>query len=411
MGNVIQFSASNTASAFGDRINLLWVSDLHAFADLAPFNALQAALLDSEDSMMFIDSNVDSTDEHVHAFQKESANDPAMYCNYTCYRDFEHFCQAAPAWIDRDKARRLEKTTLPADFKRDVLGQRSDAKNALFTSDIIEQCKSKYRIPVVDLKALTQGRAYKIGAGLDRAKNLIAGPGGDSTVWTVVAKAAHSESKEPEFFILNQVKFLVNAARSIKSVILEDHKRYGIDNCVLENYETGDLYSWMCESKIPCELISPHDTNQRASFPEMYRIFKEGRFHFPAVLFDFASELGTFSYTRRQNGSYSFGHVTSKFHDDRVYSTNWAIFSLRREVLNLFELDTIQCVNRSAKRHLCFIMGGNLELFCKANCHAYQEIEEMFRQYSLFNEDLRLKLPDFYRAYVKVTGAVIYQSA
>ncbi len=45
LGNTIQYAASAAASMFADRINLLWVSDLHAFADLGAFNALQASLL------------------------------------------------------------------------------------------------------------------------------------------------------------------------------------------------------------------------------------------------------------------------------------------------------------------------------------------------------------------------------
>lgn len=408
--NVIQFSASNTASSFGDRLSLLWVSDLHSFADFAPFNALQAALLDSEDSLLFIDSNTDCTDGVVHSLQKEAKTDKEIFCQYTSYRDFDHFKKLAPAWIDRKKAARLEKTTLPADFKRDVLGQRSDAKNALFSAEIIDACRDRYRVPVDDIQALTKGRAYKIGAGLDRAKSLIAGPRGDFTVWTVVLKVANLTG-EPEYYVLNQHRFLINAAKNIKAVILEDHTRYGLDNVVLENFETADIHAWMIENKIPCELISPHDTNQRASFPEMYRIMKEGRFHFSRDLEIFENELSTFSYTRRQNGSYSFGHAAAKFHDDTVFSVNWAVYSLRREVLNLFELDCIQCDNRSKNRHMCFLMGRGLELHCKEKCPAYREVAEMWRQYRLFNEDSEIRIPDFFHAMVKVTGAVVYQSA
>jgi len=156
--------------------------------------------------------------------------------------------------------------------------------------------------------------------------------------------------------------------------------------------------------------MSAHDTNQAASFPEMYRCFAEGRFHFPDNLKDFQSELSTFSYTRRKNGMYSFGHTSAKFHDDTVYSTNWAIFSLRKEVLNLYELDTIQCFNKTNRRHHCFLMGGNLELFCSKNCAAFQEVEGMFRQFKQFQMDSDLTLPEFFHAYIRVTGAVIYQA-
>jgi len=409
LGNVIQYSASNLAQAFGDKLNLIWLSDYHAVVDLAPFNALQASLIDSENSLLFVDSNIDTTDGPAHSLEKEAKTDDSIYCNLTSYKDFDDFEKRAPVWIDRAKAKRLEKTTLPTDFKRDILGQRSDALNALFSAEIIKQCRSKYKIPVESISDLVQGRAYKVGAGLDRAKNLIAGPRGDSTIWSVVLKVA-SETGEPEYFILNQHKFLINSDKAIKKVILEDHKKYNLNACIFENYETGSLFNYMLEMQIPCELMSAHDTNQAASFPEMYRCFAEGRFHYPESCKDFQSELSTFAYTRRKNGTYSFGHASEKFHDDTVYSTNWAIFSLRKEVLNLYELGTIQCFNKSNRRHMCFLMGGNLELLCGKNCAAFDEIQGMFRQFKAFQMDSELTLPEFFHAYVKVTGAVIYQA-
>ena len=409
LGNQIQYSASNTASAFGDKINLLWISDFHSFEDLGPFNALQAALLDSDDSFCFIDSNVDETGGHVHTLQNEAEADDTMFVNYTCYRHIEHYCKAAPEWIDRKKARRLEKTTLPVDFSRDILGKRTDAKNALFSADLIQNAKSRYRSPVNDIESLVQGRAYKIGGGLDRAKSLIAMGRGDYTVWTVVAKVANPNG-EPEYYILNQHRFKVNAASNIKAVILEDHKRYKIDNMIMENYETADLHAWAIKEGIPCELISAHDNMQNASFPEMFRTFREGRFHFPESLTDFESELSTFSYTRRKNGLYAFGHSNEKFHDDTVYSTNWAIFSLRKEVLSLYELDSVVCVNKSKNRSACLLMGGNLELLCKDRCQAYHELKEMYQQFKNFQMDSDLSMPDFFSGYVKVSGCRIQQA-
>jgi hypothetical protein len=409
LSNQIQFSASNLATSFGDRISVLWASDLHAFVDMGPFNALQASLLDSEDSLCFLDSNIDENNGPVHALEKEAKTDDSIFANYTHYKDFEDFEKHAPVWIDRQKAKRLEKTTLPADFKRDILGQRSDAKNALFSAEIIKQCRSKYQIPVESISNLVKNRAYKVGAGLDRAKSLIAGPRGDHTVWTVVLKVAH-QGGEPEYYLLNQHRFLINSDKHIKKVILQDHKKYRLDNVIFENYEVGSLHAFMIEQKIPVELISAHDTNQAASFPEMYRCFAEGRFHFPESLKEFQSELSTFAYTRRKNGTYSFGHAAEKFHDDTVYSTNWALFSLRREVLNLYEINNIQCFNKSNRRHMCFLMGGGLELFCGRNCAAFQEVEELYRQFKAFQMDSELTLPEFFHAYVKVTGAVIYQA-
>jgi hypothetical protein len=45
-GNTIQSTTVSFGASFGEKLNLLWVSDLHACPDLAPFSAMQSALLD-----------------------------------------------------------------------------------------------------------------------------------------------------------------------------------------------------------------------------------------------------------------------------------------------------------------------------------------------------------------------------
>ena len=411
--SVIQMmSGNNVAAAFGDRIDLLWVSDFHACLDLEPYNALQASLLDSEGSMLLIDSNVDPVDGHVHAIQKEAKGDPSIYASHIQYRDIRHYCKAAPSWIDRAKARRLERTTLPADFKRDILGQRSDAQNSLFPSDVIEVCKSKYHTPVADLEAIARGRSYKIGGGLDRSKSLLGSIAGkDNTIWTTIMKVASHEGGEPEIHVLNQVNVVPNTSKNIKATILKDHQRYGFDNVVLENYEVTDLKGWLDDQRIENELISPQATQQNASFPEFHRIAKEGRLHFPEDMKDLASEMQTFTYTQGRGNTYSFGHSKRKYKDDRVYSLNWAIFSLRAAVMNLYTLGNIQCDNRSQNRAMCFLMGGGLQLACAEHCPAFHEVREQFIQFKQAQLDSELDIPEFFNSYVRVTGAVIYQAA
>jgi len=213
LSNTIQLAPTNLSVSFGDQANLLWVSDLHAAQDLAPFNALQASLLDSEDSLCFIDSNVDTTDGPVHGLQMEAETDPSLFCKYVSYRDFEDFTANAPPWIDRQKAKRLERTTLPVDFKRDILGQRSDAKNSLFTAEIIDRCRDSYKIPILDPKELAGNRKYKTAGALDRAKSLFQTKWSDATIFTSILKMTSPKHNEPEFYILNQTKPSVNTAK------------------------------------------------------------------------------------------------------------------------------------------------------------------------------------------------------
>ncbi len=400
-----------TATAFGDRLNCLWVSDLHASPDLSPFNALQASLLDSEDSLILIDSNVDPTDSHVHSLQKEAASDPTIFARHVCYRDLAEFAEKAPAWIDRGKARRLQRTALPADFKRDILGQRSDAKNALFSTEVIRAARSPYKCPVSDLKELVKGRAYKVGGGLDRAKSLSPLSGGDATCWTCVLKLASLEFGEPEFYILNQTIFNLNTSRSIKKAILADHERYHLDNVVLENYEVTDLAPWLDDVKIPHEILTASEKMQNSAFPEMSRVFREGRFHFSKDLKVFENELKAFVYQAGRAGKYSFGAANSKSHDDTVYSACHAIWSLRDAVLNLYVLGNIQCKNKSPRRQLCYLMGGEKQLLCADYCQAHKQVEAMFQGYKAIKLDSEETIPEFFEARVRFAGARISQAA
>lgn len=412
-GSVIQMQTGvNIATAFGSKSNVIWVSDFHACPDLGPWNAMQASLLDSEGSITLIDSNVDATDQHVHEIQKSAERDETTFCDHIQYTDFNEYSEKAPIWLDRIKAKKLARTTLPTDFARDILGKRLDARNALFPEEIRKLCRVDYKIPIADLSALTQGRNFKIGAALDRAKSLSPAFGSDSTVLSVVLKCASPEHGEAMFTLLDMTVFPFNTSKLIKKAILKAHEAYHIDNLVLENYEITDLAPWLSDMKIPYEIVSATDTAQNSAFPEMYRIFSESRFNYPKDLKRFDSELSTFVYTQRKGGrGYSFGHVSQKFHDDTVYATAWAIYSLRTAIMNLYVLGSFYCKNKSKRRHMCFLMGGNLELLCKESCQAYGEVEAMFREFKQHQFDSELTLPEFYFEKVRHIGARISQAA
>ncbi|MFC1881801.1 hypothetical protein ACFL2S_09945 [Thermodesulfobacteriota bacterium] len=106
--NIIQMGTTNLSGSFGDKLDVLWTSDLHASPDLDPFNAYQAALLDSENSLCLIDSNVDHTDGHVHALQRQAEQDESIFCDHTHFRDLTSYLKSAPPWINRQKAKGSE---------------------------------------------------------------------------------------------------------------------------------------------------------------------------------------------------------------------------------------------------------------------------------------------------------------
>lgn len=396
---------------YGDQLDVLYVDDFHHNPDLESVNALQAALLDQDNALMLVGSNVDSIDGHVHAYQKLAADDPGVYADHLEYMDWLHYESMAPAWIDRIKAKRLEKTTLPSEFARDILGQRTQAQNSLFEVDAIQACKLAYTCPVEkDLKALIQGRAVKIGAGLDRAKSLLGSAvGKDNTIFTVVAKVARHDG-EPELFILDQVKVVPNTAQHIKKLIREAHDRYKLDNVTLEDYQAMDLEPWLVEQNIPVELVAASNNRQNAMFPELHRIVKENRLHFPSDMDRLVDEMKSFQYTELAGGKYSFG-ASGKGHDDRVYSLGWAIYSLRKEILANYVLGNIQCLNRGKTRQFCMLLGGDLELGCSRSCLAFQQVKDMHREFKKFYTESELDISQFYKRYVKVTGALIVQAA
>lgn len=396
---------------YGDQLDLLYVDDFHHNPDVGSVNALQAALLDQDNALMLIGSNVDSIDGHVHGYQKLALEDKGIYCDHLEYMDWLHYEAMAPAWIDRTSAKRLMKTTLPNEFARDILGQRTQAQNSLFEVDAIQACKMPYKAPVKeDLKAMVQGRAVKIGAGLDRAKSLLGtATGHDNTIFTVIAKVARHDG-EPEIFILDQVKVVPNTAQHIKKLIREAHDRYTLDNLTLEDYQAMDIEPWCIEQDIPVELVTAHSSRQNAMFPELHRIVKEGRLHFPSDLDKLVGEMASFQYTSLRDGKYSFG-ASGKGHDDRVYSLGWAIYSLRKEILANYVLGNIQCLNKGKTRQLCMLLGGELELNCSSRCHAYNQVKDMHREFKGFYTESDIDICQFYRRYVKVTGSLIYQAA
>lgn len=402
------------SGAFGDSLDILHVSDLHQNPDMEVFEAWRGALIDSAEGITLIDANVDYTGGPVHELQQLAENEEAVFCSHISYTDLDDYTLRAPSWLDRTEARIAQKRDLDVAFNRDFLGQRSAIVNRLFSDVFINLCKDAYRIPVTDHLALAAGRTFAIGGGLDRSKNLLAMGNTDSTVWTTMMKVA-TIGGEPEYYILNQRKFLLNTSREIKAEVMRDHKQYGgFTNCSLENYEVSDLRSWFADVGIQCELISPTDNRQNSSFPYLYRLFREGRIHLPENCTDLIQELQTFVYTQRKSatGSYVFSHISSKFHDDHIYSLNWAVESLRDSILDLFNMNYIDCKETLAyRRALCFIMGGSKSLMCSQQCPAYYEVAKMFRDYKSFHAlDSELDIASFYKSYVKSTdGIVTYQ--
>ena len=402
-GSVIQMAAVNMSNAFGDKLNVLWVGDLHACPDTGPFDAYQAALLDSENTLCLIDSNPDSEDGHVHTLEKDAGEDEKTYCHRIEYRDFEHYRAEAPSWIDRHKAAKLQRTQLETAFKRDILGQRTSAVNALFQPEDIKACVSDFSMPVPpeSLNDFFDGRKFVVGAGLDKAK-AIRLTSNDRTVWTVVAKTPNADDGEPEYWVLNQVTWELGFDKRIKTQMTEDHKRYAPVGIALEAYETEQILLWGLDNNMPVETAQPTAQGQYKPFVTLHEVVKQGRLHFSRDCKHLEQEMRTFLVDESTKLP-TFGHA-KKCHDDHVYSLAWAIWSMRHKELAIYELPLFHCESKSHLQQFCYLRGGEVVLPCGQFCEGHYHCRQMYNQYKAVHPYTELTLPEFHAGKVKSKG-------
>jgi hypothetical protein len=407
--NLIEAVSLNISSLYGERITVGWVSEIHAAPSEEPMQVLASSLGDSLNSWLLVDSTVDAVGGPLHRMEQlqESGEDPTVFIHRIEYKDLAEALEKSPPWIRRDWLNSRAKQLLPAVFATQHLNQRAAAANNLFAIPDIRACQEDdvpNPIPAASLDSMFQGRKYVCGGGLDRA--FFGSIHGDKTIWTTVAKVADPESKEPEYWILNQQNILGSLGRGIKKAIREDMDRFKLKNISLESYNSQDIFTWCLEQGYPAEVISPTSTTQANAFPELYRLVKEHRLRFSYELKGLADEMETFVYELK-NGIPKFG--CDKWHDDRIYSLCWAVYALRNKELATYELKDIHCKSRSPNAHLCYLRQGDLILPCSNECPAHYHVLKMYNQYKESNVESEATLPEFFKGLVKVAGVKSYK--
>ena len=407
--NLIEAVSLNISSLYGERITVGWVSEIHAAPSEEPMQVLASSLGDSLNSWLLVDSTVDAVGGPLHRLEQlqESGEDPTVFIYRIEYADLAEALEKSPPWIRRDWLNSRAKQLLPAVFATQHLNQRAAAANNLFAIPDIRACQEDdvpNPIPAASLDSMFQGRKYVCGGGLDRA--FFGSIHGDRTIWTTVCKVADPESKEPEYWILNQQNILGSLGRGIKKAIREDMDRFKLKNISLESYNSQDIYTWCLEQGYPAEVISPTSTTQANAFPELYRLVKEHRLRFSSELKGLADEMETFVYELK-NGIPKFG--CDKWNDDRIYSLCWAVYALRNKELATYELKDIHCKSRSPNAHLCYLRQGDLILPCSNECPAHYHVLKMYNQYRESNIESEATLPEFFRGMVKVAGVKSYK--
>lgn len=406
--SLIQAVPASEAGLYGQKLTAGWVSELHAAASDAALQILASSLGDSENSWLLVDTTCGPIGGPDHRLEQlaESGEDPTIFCFTRSYADLEDALQNSPSWLSRSWLKSRKAQLLPAVFASQHLNHRSQAQNSLFKAEDLEACRDSYVAPVErgSLGGLFNGRKCVCGGGLDRALSFSLH--GDATIWTTCAKVA-GEDGEAEYWVLNQRQIPFSQGRAIKKAIVADHEAYSLHNTVFEQYQSVDLVAWAQDSATPCERVHATSKDQAAVFTELARLVQEKRLHLPRNLEPLEKELKAFKY--------EIGPKHPKFgapkghHDDRVYSLAWAIWSLRDDELQAYELPRIVCASKSPHSRHCYLRGGDLILMCSEDCQAHQQVNGMHLQYRRSRVDADLSLPEFFKRKVKVSGVRVWQ--
>lgn len=405
----IEVVASNAPSLYGQKITVGWVSEIHAAQDDSAMQVIASSLGDTQNSWLLLDSTVDAIGGPIHRLEQLAATgeDATVFVKRIEYRDLQDALEHCPEWIDKRWLASRAKQLLPVEFATQHLNQRASATNNLFSLVDIQAAKEDMpaQFTSLELDVLAAKRRYVIGGGLDRA--YFASLHGDKTIWTSIAKIADENGNDPHFYILNQKDIFGSLGISIKKAIARDNELYKFSNICIEAYNSQDIALWAMEQSIPCEIIHATNNNQIPAFTDLHRIVAEKRLHFSNKLDGLATELETFTYILKGDTP-KFGD--NKWHDDRVYSLAWAIFSLREREIIAYELPDIICNSKSRNSSLCYLRCGDLILPCSQSCKSHIECNAIYLQYKTHNVESTITLPDFYKNKVTVGGVKTYRA-
>lgn len=141
-GSVIQAYSSNPAALWGKKLTAAQLSELHASKGSAVLEVLTGSLLDSEGSMMLIDSTVGPMSSPLYALYEAhiAGDDPSLFFSHIQYADLDDACANGPSWIDPVKLRAASRRMLPQTFNLMHLNRWGDASGLLIDSETLSKC-------------------------------------------------------------------------------------------------------------------------------------------------------------------------------------------------------------------------------------------------------------------------------
>lgn len=403
-GNVIQGFPANPAALYGKKLSVAQVSELHAARTDTTFQTLASATIDSDDGLVLVDSTVGSRASPLWALAQvaERGDDPTLFYSHIQYRDLEDAIANGPAWIKPARLRSRAAQMLPVEFAQQHLNQWGSSSAALFTPDILDRCAEAYPL---DVKALTDGAAYVVGGGLDRAYGFSLN--GDSTVATAVLKTLVGEDEHVYVLDCRDIRF--SSARGIKSAFTSYASDFGMSRAAIEAYNAQDIAAWCADQAFDHELVHPTAERQAGAFTALFQLARDGRLHihqkFDRLLKELAALEVSIQSTGTSKGSLPRFEAAKGSHDDHAYSLAWAVYSLRDVELNPYEVAGIHCDATGPAVRLCILNGGNLTPPCADACRSFQAVKDLHDKYMRKNSLYSMALADFFRDRVSNIGS------
>lgn len=412
LSSTIQAYTTNPSALWGRKITFAQISELHAATSEAALEALQGSLLDSEGSLLCIDSTVGPQSSPLFALYKQ-ADDPAsgIYFSHIQYADLDEAIAKSPAWINAGKLRNLAKTMLPQQFALMHLNRWGDASSGLFPPQIISLCTAE-EYPV-NTKSLSAAAAFVVGGGLDRAYGM--SRHGDATVTACVLKVMRDEDEH--YYVLASDEVMFSRLGGIRANLTKYARDFGMSRLTIEAYNSQDVGDWaqaQPQFGDSTDTVHPSRTLKATAFTALYSAASEGRLHIGKQFKKLLSEMETFEVSfdgKRSNDGNAesnvprFKHARGA-HDDHLHAMAWAFWSLREATLNPYELDGVHCYGSGPSVSLCALNGGEVIPFgCADTCRSMCEAMRLHAGYLSRNPVSPLPLDEFIASRVTNVGA------
>jgi hypothetical protein len=406
--SVIQAFSANPSALWGKKLTAAQISELHAAKSDGVMEALLGSLIDTEGSILLIDSTVGPMSSPLYVLYQAhlKGDDPSLFFSHIQYADLDDACANSPPWIDPNKLRAASRQMLPQRFALFHFNRWGDASGLLIDAETLAKCSTESYLP--DPKALAAGASYVVSGGLDRAFG--GSKHGDSTITTAVVMTVMDD--EEHYFVLDSDVVMFSRLAGIKANLKRYHRDWGMTRVGLETYGAQDVYDWTQSEPFAegAELITPSRKAQYQAFTLLATAAAEGRLHIDPRFTRLLDELRFFEITddgKETVGNEAipkFGHPRGK-HDDAVYSLAWAMFATREITLNPYELQGVRCTDAGPTRHMCALNGGTVVPLCARSCRSMRRAFDLFDQYAARSPRNNLPVEAFIIDKLKNTGS------